>query len=214
MSNLYEEYIEKKETKKNLNYGKLLVSYACIILGMICLFKFVLMFNVIPSSSMESTIMTGDFVIGTRFDAKDIERYDIMVFNAPDEPESYFIKRVIGLPGETLEIRDAKVYINHSDTPLDEPYLKENWVAMNDGLTYEIPEECYFVMGDNRNNSADGRYWAMEAVDYGAADSIEEAVENEYCFVRQDQILGKAIFRYFPKPTLLNQSPYEEDTDQ
>ena len=69
-------------------------------------------------------------------------------------------------------------------------------------------------MGDNRNNSADGRYWAMEAVDYGAADSIEEAVENEYCFVRQDQILGKAIFRYFPKPALLNQSPYEEETDQ
>ena len=84
MSNLYEEYIEKKETKKNLNYGKLLVSYACIILGMICLFKFVLMFNVIPSSSMESTIMTGDFVIGTRFDAKDIEKAHDMNMRTQD----------------------------------------------------------------------------------------------------------------------------------
>lgn len=182
MSNLYEEYIEKKETKKNLNYGKLLVSYACIILGMICLFKFVLMFNVIPSSSMESTIMTGDFVIGTRFDAKDIERYDIMVFNAPDEPESYFIKRVIGLPGETIEVRDGKVYADGVE--LDESFIKEAMDTSGDG-TYVVPEGCYFMMGDNRNNSKDSRYW-------------------ENTFVRFDQIVGKAEIRYFPSIKLLN----------
>ena len=95
-----------------------------------------------------------------------------------DESETY-IKRVIGLPGETLEIRDAKVYINHSDTPLDEPYLKENWVAMNDGLTYEIPEECYFVMGDNRNDSKDSRF---------------EEVGN----IHRDELEGKAVFRIWP----------------
>lgn len=181
MSNLYEEYIEKKETKKNLNYGKLLVSYACIILGMICLFKFVLMFNVIPSSSMESTIMTGDFVIGTRFDAKDIERYDIMVFNAPDEPESYFIKRVIGLPGETIEVRDGKVYADGVE--LDESFIKEAMDASGDG-TYVVPEECYFMMGDNRNNSSDSRFW------------------NEK-YVPLENFVSKAKLVICPKPKLL-----------
>lgn len=188
MSNLYEEYIEKKETKKNLNYGKLLVSYACIILGMICLFKFVLMFNVIPSSSMESTIMTGDFVIGTRFDAKDIERYDIMVFNAPDEPESYFIKRVIGLPGETIEVRDGKVYADGVE--LDESFIKEAMDTSGDG-TYVVPEGCYFMMGDNRNNSSDSRFW------------------NEK-YVPLENFASKAKLVICPKPKLLTQKAHDK----
>ena len=203
----------KKETKKEIFSWIWTLAVAFVIA--LFLNHYIIVNANVPTGSMENTLMTHAWTIGSRTIYKDEmpKRGDIVIFYSDEEQET-MVKRVIGLPGETLEIRDAKVYINHSDTPLAEPYLKENWVAMNDGLTYEIPEECYFVMGDNRNNSADGRYWAMEAVDYGAADSIEEAVENEYCFVRQDQILGKAIFRYFPKPTLLNQSPYEEDTDQ
>jgi len=193
------------------------VYFVCLLAVVFVINTFVVQRTMVSGDSMYPYLHNKDQLMMDKLSYRfhDPERFDIIVFPVVrDGKEEYYIKRVIGLPGETLEIRDAKVYINHSDTPLAEPYLKENWVAMNDGLTYEIPEECYFVMGDNRNNSADGRYWAMEAVDYGAADSIEEAVENEYCFVRQDQILGKAIFRYFPKPTLLNQSPYEEDTDQ
>nr|MCR4924596.1 signal peptidase I [Lachnospiraceae bacterium] len=89
-----------------------------------------------------------------------------------------FIKRVIGLPGETLEMIDGKIYINHSLTPLDEPYV--NKVPYGNYGPVEIPEGAYFVMGDNRNNSADSRYW-------------------KNTFVYKEKILGKAWFRYYKK---------------
>ena len=75
----------------------------------------------VPSESMEKTIMTGDRFFGNRlaylFD--DPERFDIVVFKYPDDESQLFVKRVIGLPGETVEIKDGKVYINGSETPLD-----------------------------------------------------------------------------------------------
>ena len=172
----------KKETKKEI-FSWIWTLAAAFVIALFLNHYIIVNANV-PTGSMENTIQPGDRLIGFRlsYQKEGPKRGDIIIFNYPVDESEIYIKRVIGLPGETLEIRDAKVYIDHSETPLAEPYLKENW--------------------------------AMEAVDYGVADSIEEAVENEYCFVRQDQILGKAIFRYFPKPALLNQSPYEEETDQ
>ena len=105
--------------------------------------------------------MPGDRLLGLRLTYlfSDPQRGDIVVFKYPVDESVNYIKRIIGLPGETVEIRDSKVYINGSETPLEEDYLKEEWVDVNDGFTFQVPEDCYLMMGDNRNDSSDARYW-------------------------------------------------------
>jgi signal peptidase I len=138
----------------------------------------------IPTGSMENNLLIGDhllvnkFVFGptavtgerTLLPIRDIRRGDVVVFKYPDEPDRDFIKRVIGLPGETIEMRSKRIYINGQ--PLDEPYvhfllpvgeaqevistdLRENYPQTL------VPEGYYFVMGDNRDNSQDSRYWGF-----------------------------------------------------
>ena len=141
--------------------------------------NFVIVNAQIPSSSMEDTIMPGDRVFGNllAYVLVEPERFDIIIFRYPDDESQLFIKRIIGLPGETVEIRDGHIYINGSDTPLEDVETKE---PMEGSFgPYTVPEDCYFVMGDNRNNSRDSRYW-------------------EHTFVTEDEILGKAVFRYWP----------------
>lgn len=133
----------------------------------------------IPSGSMEDTIMPGDRVFGNRlaYAFHDPERFDVIIFKYPDDESQLFIKRIIGLPGETVEIRDGNIYINGSQEPLEDVETKE---PMNGSFgPYTVPEGCYFVMGDNRNNSRDSRYW-------------------ENTFVSEDEILGEAFLRYWP----------------
>lgn len=157
----------------------------------------------VPSGSMENTIQPGDRLLGLRLTYlwSEPQRGDIVVFRYPiDEAQGHktnFIKRIIGLPGETVEIRDAKVYIDGSETPLDEPYLKDEWRVLNDGITFKVPEGCYLMLGDNRNNSKDARYWASEAYSLGLADTPEEAWNN-FTFIKRGKILGKAYVRYWP----------------
>lgn len=113
----------------------------------------------IPSESMEDTIMTGDRIFGNRlaYINKDPQRFDIVIFKYPDDETQLFIKRVIGLPGETVEIRDGKVYIDGAETPLDDSFTPEppqgNWGPE------VVPEGSYFMLGDNRNRSKDSRFW-------------------------------------------------------
>lgn len=133
----------------------------------------------IPSESMENTIMEGDQLFGNRlaYRNSDPQRYDIVIFKYPDNEKQLFIKRVIGLPGETVHIVDGKVYINDDPTPLDDSFLPEKMEG--DFGPYQVPENCYFMLGDNRNWSNDSRSWV-----------------NTY--VRRDQILAKAALRYWP----------------
>jgi signal peptidase I len=155
----------------------------------------------IPTGSMENNLLVGDhllvnkFVVGptlsgiedTLLPVSRIERGDILVFKYPEEPERDFIKRVIGLPGEELELRNKVVYIDGE--PLVEPYVRflvpprENPDPGTDAFDLRfnfgpvmVPVGEYFMMGDNRDNSEDSRYWG--------------SMPREY-------VKGKALFIYF-----------------
>ena len=86
--------------------------------------------------------------------------------------------RVIGMQGDKVTIRDGHVYLNDSETPLEEPYIKEPMVVEPE-KTFQVPEGAYFCMGDNRNESMDARYW-----------------KNSYVY--KNKILAKVLFRYWP----------------
>lgn len=161
--------------KLNDKYGLLIILFALIFV-----LKTSIFINAnIPSGSMENTIMTGDLVLGNRLAYKNSlpQRGDIIIFYAPDNNSTKYIKRIIGLPGDKITISDSKVYIN--DKLLDEPYLKEEWTVANDGFEYNVPSDNYFVLGDNRNASEDARYW-----------------NNTY--VPKNSIIAKAICVYLP----------------
>lgn len=147
--------------------------------------SFVIVNATVPTGSMENTIMPGDRIIALRltYYVSSPERGDIVVFRYPDDESVLYVKRVIGLPGETVEVKDGEVYINNSDTPLDDSFVKEQPVG--DFGPYEVPGGCYFMMGDNRNNSQDSRYWV-----------------NKY--VEEDKILGKVYFEYYKGFEFLN----------
>lgn len=136
----------------------------------------------VPSGSMEKTIMTGDRVVANRlaYLNSSPERFDVVVFRFPDDESLNFVKRVIGLPGEIVEIKGGKVYINNS--PLnDVKYINYEGGAPNgDFGPVLVPDNSYFVLGDNRNNSHDSRAWKKN-------------------FVEEHKILGEVMFQYFPK---------------
>lgn len=173
------------------------LAMVAIILAIIwALTHFVIVNARIPSGSMENTIMTGDRLIGTRFTYwfDGPKRGDIVLFHWPVEPDTIYIKRCIGLPGETVTIKQGKIYINDSKTPLNEDYLKEEWVTENDGYVFHVPKDCYLMLGDNRNNSQDSRYWAQVALDEGVAKDEKDA--QKYTYVKKSQIMARAWFRY------------------
>ena len=140
------------------NIWKILIVYAAFILVFTVLFSTVLMLTQIPSGSMESTIMTGDVVVASRYgiELDDIKRYDILVFEPPIDEESLYIKRVIGLPGEVIEVKDGQVYADGAE--LDNAFTNGMQNCNGDGI-WEVPKGCLFFLGDNRNNSADSRFW-------------------------------------------------------
>lgn len=162
--------------KELWEYIKMIIFVVAVVL---IVNNFLLINAKVPSESMEKTIMTGDRFFGNRlaylFD--DPERFDIVVFKYPDDESQLFVKRVIGLPGETVEIKDGKVYINGSQTPLDDSFTPET--PTGDYGPYVVPEGSYFMLGDNRNHSGDSRFWKQP-------------------YVEKEKIVGKAIFRYFP----------------
>lgn len=131
----------------------------------------------IPSASMTNTIKIGDKVIALRlaylFDEP--QKGDIIVFRYPDDETRLFVKRLIGMPGDTVEAKDGNLYINGEI--VQEDYIKEQMDS--DFPAFKVPEGSYFMMGDNRNDSWDSRYW-------------------DHHFLTRDGIVGKVMFQYYP----------------
>jgi signal peptidase I len=116
----------------------------------------------VPSPSMVPTIEVQDRFLSNKtayWFEKLPRRYDIIIFKPPAElhVKEDFVKRVIGLPGETIRVHNGVVYIN--DKPLQEPYITPDRAPVAEFASFIIPEGNVFVMGDNRNNSQDSRYW-------------------------------------------------------
>ncbi|AMJ39802.1 signal peptidase I [Anaerotignum propionicum] len=132
----------------------------------------------VPTGSMETTIMTGDRILALRtsYWFNQPERGDVVVFRYPDDPEqkTLYVKRIIGMGGDVIKVENGNVYVNGE--ALDEPYLEV--VTQGTFGPFEVPEGSFFMMGDNRNDSWDSRFW-----------------DNK--FVAPDKILGKVVFRYY-----------------
>ncbi len=130
----------------------------------------------VDGDSMKPTLLSGEYVMVNRVTYKlgSPQRGDIIVFHYPKDPREEYIKRVIGLPGDKVEIKQGTVYVNGQ--ALDESYLK---VKSGDTGTWRVPEGQLFVLGDNRNNSSDSREWGTVPMDY---------------------VVGKAVLVYWPPP--------------
>lgn len=132
---------------------------------------------IVPTGSMIPTIQINDRILVNKFiyRFKDLSRGDVVVFKYPDDPGQTFVKRLIGVGGDVIEIEDGLLYRNGK--AVKEPYLNE--AMLGDFGPYEVPEDHFFMMGDNRNNSRDSRLW-----------------DNK--FVARSEIIGKATYRIWP----------------
>jgi signal peptidase I len=136
----------------------------------------------VDGSSMYPNFHDKEFILTDKISYRRVDpaRGDVIIFHAPPPYDSDFIKRIIGLPGETIMINNGEVYINGKK--LDEPYIPQNYVTseksfLRDGVPYDIPEGYYMVMGDNRGFSSDSREWGP---------------------IAKKAIVGKAWLRYWP----------------
>ncbi len=142
----------------------------------------------IPSASMSTTIEVGDRLFANRlaYLRSEPERGDIIVFVSEEDGGKLYVKRLIGLAGESIRINHGQVYIN--DVLLEEDYL--NPVEdLKDYGEFLVPEGHYFFLGDNRNNSSDARKW-----------------DNPY--IAESDLVGKAVLKYFPKIDILEHVDY------
>lgn len=176
-----------KITKKDILLV-IITAVSAIVIGLL-LRTYVLVAATVPTGSMLNTIQIDDRILASRvsYVNHDPQRYDVVVFHFPDDEERLFVKRVIGLPGETVEIVNGVVYVTKTDgeiIQLDDSFVT-NCVPLGDFGPFNVPEDSYFMLGDNRNRSEDSRFW-----------------QNK--FVHKDKILGQVKFTYYPEFRIIN----------
>lgn len=183
----------RKKDEEQINWKKEIISWAkLIIVAVVIAFainNLVIINAEVPSGSMEQTIHEKSRMIGFRLSYvfSSPKRGDIIIFKYPDDEKDNYVKRVIGLPGEYVEVKNGIVYIN--DEPLDEDYVYFLGGKVDLRGDFEktlVPEGSYFVLGDSRNNSKDSRFWTTTH------------------FVTEDKIMGKALFVYYPSFDILH----------
>jgi len=134
---------------------------------------------IVSGSSMYPTFNNGDYLIVDELSYRlsEVERNDVVIFRYPEDPSKFFIKRIIGLPNETVSIQGSTITITNQEgqTTLNEPFIQNQMT--NGGTLHELKSDEYFVMGDNRNASSDSRIWGA---------------------VPRDLIIGQAFLRLFP----------------
>lgn len=174
---------KEKTEKINKNFKELLEFIRdLIIIFVLAMFlrTFVFENTRVLGPSMEPTLHDGDLIIVNKLEYyfTDPERGEIIVFPYKGDPSKQYIKRIIALPGEVIDIREGKVYINGE--LYEEEYILEEMQLRGDiDFPYDIPADTYFVMGDNRNNSSDSRYQDVGTIE-------------------KDKIIGHAVFRLWP----------------
>lgn len=177
---------EEKQKKSKLREAISFMTPIVIALIIAIFLKTCIFANVvIPTGSMLNTIQEGDRIIASRlaYINDEPQRYDIIIFKYPDDETQFFAKRIIALPGETIEIKNGIVYITdkNGNTSTARTDFITNCIPTGNFGPYTVPLGSYFVMGDNRNDSWDSRYWDNKTV-------------------KKEKIIGKVKFRYFPNP--------------
>ncbi len=175
---------EEKQPKSKLREAvEFLIPIVVAVIIAIILKSVVFANAVVPTGSMLNTIHEGDRIIASRlaYVKEDPQRYDVIIFKYPDDEKQIYVKRVIGLPGETVQVINGVVYVTKTDgetIQLDNSFVTNCTPEGNFG-PFEVPADSYFMMGDNRNSSWDSRFW-----------------DNK--FVNKEEILGKVKFKYYP----------------
>lgn len=178
-----DEEEEKKPKSKLREAVEFLIPIVVAVIIAIILKSVVFANAVVPTGSMLNTIHEGDRIIASRlaYINEDPQRYDVIIFKYPDDETQIYVKRVIGLPGETVQVVNGVVYVTKTDgetIQLDDSFVT-NGTPEGDFGPFEVPADSYFMMGDNRNSSWDSRFWNNK-------------------FVNKEKILGKVKFKYYP----------------
>jgi signal peptidase I len=182
------------DTKKKAFFKETFETLATAVILALIIRSFIIQPFKIPTGSMEPTLMPGDrilvlrYVYGLRipftfkrvFKYKTPDRGDIIVFNYPEETKRAFIKRCIGLPNDSIEIKNGEIWINRTrltKDPVNKIYYYNHGDFGKEGRVYKVPADSYFALGDNSASSKDSRYWG---------------------YLNDQYMIGKAVMIYWP----------------